>query len=89
MADAIEKAARQVRILGRDVHQLTSAITDPIVCRRRYKTRCNRYLYNDEGAALTTRKVTCRECNSTTVFKRVSAARRELQDAGVLAGAAP
>lgn len=85
MADAIEQAARQVRILGREVHKLTEAITDPIVCRRRYKTRCNRYLYNDEGAALTTREATCSECRGTS--KRISVARRELEAAGVLVGA--
>lgn len=84
MADAIDETARQVRSAS-EVHKLVQAVTDPIVGRRQYKTRCLRYLYNDEGAVLTTHEATCRECNGTARSRRGEAVRADLE----LVGAAP
>lgn len=94
MADALDKTARQVRSTRADghhssaVHKLTEATTVDMLGRR-YNTRCGRYFYADEGAILTTHDVDCSECLGTSMLKRVSVARRELEAAGVLVGAAP
>lgn len=92
MADAIEQAARQVysTLSNHDltVHKVVAAQTIPELGWR-YKAKCGRYFYADEGAILTTRNFNCTQCQGTAPPPPLSVARREPQDAGVLAGAAP
>jgi hypothetical protein len=70
MSDLLDRTATGVRLQSKKrtpaVHRLVCASLKADVGRQ-YKTRCGRYLYADEGAILTTRKVDCAECNGTAV----------------------
>lgn len=55
MADLLDRTATGVRLQSK---KRTPAV---------HKTGCHRYLYADEGAILTTRKVDCAECTGTAV----------------------
>jgi Arc/MetJ family transcription regulator len=66
MADLLDRTATGVRLQSKKrtptVHKMVRATLKADVGRQ-YKTGCHRYLYADEGAILTTRKVDCAECN--------------------------
>jgi hypothetical protein len=69
MSDLLDRTATGVRLQSKKrrpaVHRLVCVIDWDV--RRQYRTGCHRYLYADEGAILTTRKVDCAECNGTAV----------------------
>jgi hypothetical protein len=59
-ADEISRTAKQVR-QDRDVHKLTGNTYTPGTGHV-YATRCRRQLRVADGAVLTTRPVSCRDC---------------------------
>jgi hypothetical protein len=62
MADLLDRTARQVRLPGGTIHQVTGMPYTVPGMGRHYRTRCRRTLTGQAGAVLTTRKAGCELC---------------------------